>query len=182
MQNTLKTTLFALAFLLGLSSFLAQNDLPKDPDTGLITYTEVVNQADGNKQELFRRLAIWVNKYYKNPKDAIKEQNTETQELLLVHRFKIFNIPEKGNKTDAGLVEYKLRIACKDGRYKYDLTNIQWKQTSSFPIEKWQDPKNTKSHPEYASYLKQVDEQVKLILADLKKAMSEAGGKANADW
>lgn len=182
----MKTSLQRLIFLLFFAPFAnqlsAQNDIPKSAETGLFCYEEVVQQPDGNKQELYRRLMTWVNKFYKNPRDVIKEQKDESQELLIVHRFKIFNIPEKGPKTDAGLVEYKLRITCKDGRYRYELTNIQWKQTSSFPIERWVDPKYAKGHNEYASYLKQTDEQIRLILEALEKAMSEAGANVKADW
>jgi hypothetical protein len=182
MKTTLQNGFFLLICCLIAEVSFAQTEMPKSTETGLFSYEEVVQQPDGNKQELYRRLITWVNKFYKNPKEVIKEQNDAAQELLLAHRFKIYNVPEKGAKTEAGLVEYKLRITCKDGRYKYELTNIQWKQTSSFPIERWVDPKYAKGHPEYASYLKQVDEQLRIILDALQKAMSEAGANVKADW
>jgi hypothetical protein len=182
MKTTLQKGLVALIVCLFFGVSLAQTDLPKNNETGLFSFEKVVQQPNGNNQELYRRLISWVNKYYKNPKEVIKEQNDASQELLIAHRFKIFNIPEKGAKTDAGLVEYKLRVTCKDGRYRYELTNIQWKQTSSFPIERWTDPKYSKGHPEYASYLKQVEEQVTIILDALQKAMAETGANVKADW
>ena len=69
-------------------------------------------------------------------------------------RFKIYNAPDKtGLKTDAGLVQYTITLAVKEGRFRYELTEFNWKQLSYYPCERWMDTKSQTHLPVYNDYL-----------------------------
>jgi hypothetical protein len=155
--------------------------LPTDADTKLITYTEVVNMPGLTKAELYKRALTWFNKYYKNPADVIKEKDSVNTKISGVHRFKITKMV-KETKNDAGLVSYTINVMCKDGKYKYEVTKINWKQQSYYGIEKWMDKKSPSYDASYDSFLQQTDEFMKSLVADLKKGMADSGAKKAQDW
>lgn len=157
-----------------------------DPETKLITYTEVVNMPGLTKDQLYKRAHKWFHKYYKNPAEVVKEKDSVAASIKGVHRFKITKDVKTGKnesvKNDAGLVQYDLSVMAKDGKYKYTVTRINWKQASYYPIEKWMDNKSSSYDPNFESYLGQTDQFVKGLIEELKKGMNESGEKKAADW
>ncbi|HKR04873.1 MAG TPA: DUF4468 domain-containing protein, partial [Bacteroidia bacterium] len=116
--------------------------MPVNTETKLISYNKVVPVDSIDKNELYQRALNWANTFYKNPTDVIREKDPAAGKIVCKHRFKITNPPRKdGFVKDAGLVIYTLSLQFKDGRYKYDLTEINWKTISYYPIEKWMDTK-----------------------------------------
>jgi Domain of unknown function (DUF4468) with TBP-like fold len=179
-----KNFLIILSFLAVSFSANAQNPLPVDDETKLITYKKVTEVAATSKTELYNRAFAWANVYYKNPANVIREKNAEEGKLVLKARYKIYNEPDKKTKvaTDAGDVQYTLTLECKEGKYRYVLNNIGWQQISAFPAEKWMDTKNQYYTKAWDYYLKQTDENVKKILADLEKAMLTAPKVKKDEW
>lgn len=158
-------------------------DLPTNSETGLFSYSEVVEVPSVSKAELYKRALAWANTYFKNPTDVIREKNEETGEILCKARFRIMNEAGKdGVATNAGDVMYSLAISLKDGKYKYELTKFNWQQKSAFPIERWKDINSPSFIPAYAYYLKQADDKAKEITSSLKKGMLATEKKANTDW
>lgn len=146
--------------------------LPVDEATKLISYNKVKEVANVSKDELYKRALNWANTYYKNPTDVIRENNREEGKIVCKARYKIMNpADKKGFATEAGVVMYTLNLQFKDGRYKYELTEINWKQQSYYPIEKWIDTKSAAYKPEFDFYLKQVDDSTKEIISSLDKAL-----------
>ena len=129
---------FCAIVVSGLLSFhaLAQTQkstirMPIDETTKLICYSKVNEVAGEAKDVLFDRAVEWATTYYKNPTDVIREKDKEGGKLVCKARYKMSNPPDKkGVSTDAGLAQYTLTIQFKEGRYKYDLTAINWKQIS----------------------------------------------------
>jgi uncharacterized protein with TBP-like fold DUF4468 len=155
---------------------------PMNSETKLISYSKVVQADSIDKNELYLRAFNWANTFYKNPTDVIREKDPAGGKIVCKHRFKITNPPNKdGFEKDAGLVMYTLTIQLKDGRYKYDLTEINWKTISYYPVEKWMDTKADGYQKEYDYYLKQTDETAKKVLADLEKGMTISTKKAKKD-
>lgn len=185
----MKKIAFAVASLLSLGSLIAQpaqNTAPKmpvDEVTQLITYTDVVEEPGLNKDTLYNRALRWFKKYYKNPAEAIKKADAEARTIEGGYRFKIQR-PEKksGEMVDAGLVTYTIKVMCKDARFKYEITNISWKQMSVYPIERWMDTKAPGYDPNYAGYLKQVDDQMKELVKNLERAIETEPVKKKDDW
>ena len=89
-------------------------------------------------------------------------KNAEEGKLLIKARYKIYNeADKKGVITAAGDVMYSLTINIKDGKYRYEITKINWQQTSMFPIERWKDTASSSFNSAYPYYLKQTDEKIK---------------------
>lgn len=144
--------------------------IPVDEDTKLITYKEVVQQ-EGDKDKLYKTAIAWVNANYKNPNEVTSIREPENGKLVLNHRFKISNVDKKGLKTDAGVINYTLKLEFKPGKYRYIVTDFTVQAVSKFPLERWLD----KNDPQYTSacdvWLYQVDTTVNGIIKSLKKGM-----------
>jgi hypothetical protein len=157
--------------------------MPIDETSKLITYSNVVEMGSTKKDELFGKALAWCNTYYKNPADVIRQKDLEAGTIQCKARFKISNPVDKNRvATDAGIVQYTLNLAFKDGKYKYTLTEINWKQVSYYPAEKWMD-KTSKSYlPEFDYYLQQVNEEALKIVKDLEKNMKATEVIKKGDW
>ena len=158
--------------------------LPTDSITKLITYEGVI-QVQGVKHDvLYKRALDWFNANYKNPTEVIREQDSVKGAIVGKPRIRISNPPEKtGLKTDAGLVQYTITVAVKDGRFKYELTAFNWKQLSYYAAERWMDTKAPGYAPVYNSYLTQTDEYVRDLLKNLQQAMTtEKKVKDKDNW
>ncbi|HMT28606.1 MAG TPA: DUF4468 domain-containing protein [Bacteroidia bacterium] len=158
-------------------------DLPVDSETGLYSYIKVVEIPGVNKDELYKRAFAWANTFYKNPGDVIREKNPEEGKMLIKARFKISNEPDKkGLATAAGDVMYSLSLGLKEGKYRYEITKINWQQTSVFPIERWKDTASPSYNSSYPYYLKQTDEKIKEVIASLEKYMKAESKEKKDDW
>lgn len=185
----MKINIFLFAFILFVATASAQKTveivapaMPLDKDSKLITYTEVL-EVGGTKTELYDRLMGWFNTFYKNPGDVIRERDAENGRITGKARFKITNIPDKtGLKTDAGLVMYTLSVTVKDGRFKYTLSELNWKQPSYYPIEKWTDKSSKLYSKSFDYYLLETDDYVKDTMSKLKEAMKSSPKKKASDW
>lgn len=180
-MKVIKNIITLLIFLNSVSVY-AQNKLPVNPESKLISYNKVVATEGIDKNELFKRAINWVNTFYNNPNDVLREKDSIMGKIVCKPRFKISNEPDKtGFVKDAGNVQYTLTILFKEGRYKYDLTDINWKQLSYYPIERWLDTKAQNYSKEYPYYLKQVEANSIKTLADLEKAMTLPSKKVKKD-
>ena len=155
---------------------------PVSEITKLITYTDVV-QVDGKtKTQLYDKAMKWFHDYFPNPTDVIREQSKEKAKIEGKARFKIYT-PEdkKTGKADMGAVQYTITFEAREGRYKVELTEFNWKQLSYYPIEKWMDKQDAAYKPNYDHYLLQTDEYAKQVIADLEKAMKTEPPVDNRD-
>lgn len=185
-MNSLKL-LIALIFI-APSLSISQN-LPIDPETKLVSYNGIVDVAGANQKELYKRAMKWFRTNYKNPADVIKEQDsTTTYTISGIHRFKITkDVPGKKKddpviKNDAGLVSYSIKVSAKDNKFRYEITKINWKQQSYYPIEKWMDKTSGYYDPAFESYLQQTDTYMKELVSSLTTAMRTGDKAKSQDW
>lgn len=182
---------WAFAFVVSSAALQAQAPeapkMPVDEITQLITYTDVEEEADLNKDTIYTRALRWFKTFYKNPTEAIKKADPEARTIEGAYRFKIQR-PEAGSKknpppmVDAGHVLYKIKIMCKDGRYKYEISNITWMQTSTYPIERWLDPKKPGYDANAPYYLKQTDDYMKALIDSLTRFIETEPVKKKEEW
>lgn len=144
--------------------------VPVDEDTKLITYKEVVQQ-EGGIDKLYKTAIAWVNANYKNPNEVTSIREPENGKLVLNHRFKISNVDKKGLKTDAGVINYTLKLEFKPGKYRYIFTDFTVQAVSKFPLERWLDKNDPQYTPACDVWLYQVDTTVNGIIKSLKKGM-----------
>ena len=156
--------------------------LPIDSQSKLINYTKVV-EVSGTKSELFTKGIAWCNTFYKNPADVIREKSAEEGTILCKGRFKIQNPPNKdGLATDAGVIQYTLKLFFKDGKYKYEMTEFNWKMQSYYAAEKWMDTTSAQYKPEFDYFLEQLNVNALDILKDLDKGMKVSAAVKKDDW
>ena len=159
--------------------------LPVDEASKLISYSKVNEVAGISMKELYNRAIIWCTGYYKNSAEVIRERDSVNGEIICKARYKIMNpADKKGFATEAGVVMYTLKLSFKDGKYKYIISDINWKQASYYPIEKWMDQKSSSYKPEFDFYLQQVDEKSREVIKDFEKALIAVGKPAikKGDW
>jgi len=157
--------------------------MPLDEKTGLISYSGVIEVKGQSAGELYQRALSWAGTYYKNPSDVIRERDSINWKIVCKARFKIMNpADKKGITTDAGNVMYSLRIQFKEGRYRYELSEINWKQPSYYPCERWMDRSSAAFSPAFDHYLLQTDQTVNSVLKNLEKAMTSMEASPSGDW
>jgi hypothetical protein len=157
--------------------------VPVSEDSKLITYGAVIDEK-ASKDELYKRTMNFMKSNFKNTAEVLKTQDEAAGEIEAVHRFKIFNPANKeGIRTDAGLVTYTMNIKLKDGKYKYEVSKMNWKQTSYYGVEKWMDKNSPSYQSHYDYYLMQMDEQIKELEEKFKAAMKiPSVQEKKADW
>lgn len=157
--------------------------LPMDESSKLIIYSNVVEVPGSDKMALYNKALDWCNGYFKNPADVIRERDSVSGKIVCKARVKISNpADKKGLATDAGMLQYTLNLMFKDGRFKYDMTDFNWKSTSYFAAEKWMDKTSASYLPEYDYYLQQLNDKALEITKDLEKAMKSTAADKKKDW
>jgi hypothetical protein len=155
--------------------------LPINPDTKLITYQEVIN-VPGTVKDLYSRAIDWINVNYKNPDDATKVRDPQTGYIEILHRIDLERTDKQDTKIAAGIIVYTLKLELKEGRYRYTITDLNLKQSSKFPIERWLDKKDKAYNPNWNLYLAQMDKQFKTLIESLKKGMLPGVQKKEDVW
>lgn len=159
------------------------DNMPVDKISKLINYTEVVPVKGVSAGVLYKRALTWFNTFYKNPTDVIRENDSTKGTISGKSRFKIFNAPDKsGLRTDAGLIMYTINVSVREGRFKYEITELNQKAASYSPLEKWLDTTSRTYTTAYVGYLEQVDTQLRDAIDSLKKAMTTAPPVKKDDW
>jgi len=172
--------LFVLSFFLVLT-VAVKAQVPVDPDTKKIVYKEVVTM-DGIKDTLYNRAMSWINTYFKNPQGVTVLRDPENGVILCAYRVAMKETDKDGNVTNANImVEYKLRIEAKEGRYRYTFDEFRKKDMSMFPLERWLDKADPQYTPKCDEYLVQVDTHIREIIASLKKGMEPKVVKSD-EW
>lgn len=161
----------------------AQASLPIDEKTGKTVYTEVVQVEGANQTELYDRALNWANTYFPNPGSIIKEKDAVNGKISGQHGLYIFKtLKDQEQPFKVGQVKYSFDIKVKDGRYKYQVDDIFKYASPKVYIEEWLDEKSSDKEANLG-YLKQVDTQIKELIAKLKEAMGKPIEKAKGeDW
>lgn len=102
--------------------------------------------------------------------------------MICKYRLKIQNeADKKGVVTEAGLVEYTLKLEFKENKYRYILSDINWKQKSYYPIERWMETSAAGYQPVYSYYLQQTDILMNQVIKDLDAGMKIPTSKVKKD-
>lgn len=186
----MKTLLFI--FLICSLSTTAQEPIFPEKD-GKVSYSEIVSvDSSVTKNDLFIAARKWFANTYKSANDVIQMQDKEAGEIIGKGIVKtIYKIPL--NPSVVVSVYHTVSITVKDGRYKYEITDLTGRYyspgssigTSYIPgsnnefvydntIAKF-NKKNT------AQMNKDVNMKIRAIIKSLKEAMSKAKG-GSADW
>ncbi len=174
MRKIFFTSLIAL-FFISFNQIFAQevtnaSNLPIDPDSQKILYRDVVEE-NGDPGYLYNKAMEWFNYYYLNPTSLFNIQDRVNGKIEATGRMPIYYSDEKGNRLNAGLIVYTIRLEFKDNRYRYTLTDFNLKGASRFPIEKWMNKEDPAYNPQWNSYLYQVDTTMQRLATTLIEKM-----------
>lgn len=98
--------------------------LPYDTLSGKITLTEVVQTEGISKDELYTRAREWYAHTFKNAESVLQMDDKEAGKLI----GKGFSHSSKDAFTD---IWYTISVSVKDGRYKYEVSDIYYRNISS---------------------------------------------------
>ena len=147
-------------------------NVPIDEETNLVTYKEVVQQANATPQELFDRAMTWVKKFYKNTAEVIKSSDRDKGVIQLRSSVRIYVVKEDGSKIFKNIVYYNMKIECRPGRYRYTITDFNEKAAAAAPVEVWLNTENPKWEIGQYAYLNQIDEQILALIESLEEGMN----------
>jgi hypothetical protein len=157
--------------------------MPINESTKLISYSGKHKIAESYKELLYNKALDWANTYYKNPTDVIREKNPDKGTIVIKARFRISNEPDKdGTVTAAGNVMYTMTIEFKDNKNRYEITALNWQQTTAFPIERWMDTTAPTFTASYVHYLNQTREAITGVESSFNNAMGTHAIPASDDW
>ncbi|NUM32554.1 MAG: DUF4468 domain-containing protein [Bacteroidetes bacterium] len=179
----MKKTLFTFLFSIVLSQTKAQLVLPVNEETKQAEIKEVVEATGSTKTDLYDRAIAWINKFYPNPNGVIQTKNPETGEIEGKAQFKLKIIDKKGVEHFEGIVGYTITLNFKDGKFRYTITRIHWKQASYFDASKWMDTNDPDYNFEkYQSYIKQTLDYFENLKKELVQAVKNPPAKKKDDW
>ncbi|MCS6991679.1 MAG: DUF4468 domain-containing protein [Chitinophagales bacterium] len=180
MKTTLLTALLLCPFLVVLAQKQPLNPppMPRSEENNQVYYMEVVAQ-EAPAAELFRRAVLWYRKFYKNPTGVLELYDSVEHKLVLKPQFTVFR-EKKGVQIQAGIVKYTLSVACREGRYRYEIKDINLKSASYFPIERLFNPDDPDLEDNY-HILSEAHQYFTNLIADLKAAMKEPSVKVKRD-
>jgi hypothetical protein len=148
--------------------------VPIDSITKLITYQGVVTVKESSAEMLYKRINNWFHTYYKNPTEVIRDNDSVKFSITGKPRFRITDLkPNDAGKTEGGVVQYTITVSARGGRYRYELTEFNWKQTSYYPCENWLNTTAPNYAPIYNDYLQQLDKNALETVNSLKNAASK---------
>ncbi len=171
-----KVALFFVAAIMMLAanaqkpSELPVPDLPIDERTNLVTYQDVIKQ-EGTPQVLYDRAMAWVKKYYKNTSEVIKNADAEKCVINMRSSVRIFSKQKDGTTMAKNIVYYNFKLECRDGRYRYTITNFNERAQAAAPIENWFKTDSPYWSPSQYEWLTQIDGQIKELINDLEEGM-----------
>ena len=113
--------LILIALLFASTKLLAQ-DIPVDSVTHKVTYQEVVKVDNTPQAELYNRAKSWFAKSFRSANKVLQMYDKDLGKLIgkgsepLTYKYALVNM----NYT----LHYTLAVVVKDGRYRYEITDI----------------------------------------------------------
>lgn len=183
-MNYMKITLAAFLLSTFLYSATIAQDLPVDAESQKVSFTEVVTADGVSKEELYNRAAEWSKKYVKIVDN--KAEGKYNSKAIIKSKYPA---PMKGYFHD-GEINANIYISCKEGKYKYEITNITHTSTrgNGGKIENKipECGKYTLTPEGWGAIRSQVKTEIPKIVESLKAAMTKAApvssGKSKEDW
>lgn len=155
-----------------LTSIVHSQELPTDSETGKIVYEEIVQAENFSKADLYSNALEWFALKYNSAIDVIQFKDENAGKIIGKGLFKIVYYTRNPS------IYHTISIYTKDGRYKYVISDLSYNdnQGETFALEDF--PKSWAGKKKL--YIK-VDEEIKLMITDLKNGMIKSNTDLN-DW
>lgn len=93
-----------------------------DSTTNLITYNMIVEQEESGSDSLYVRIKRWIQ--INLGKDVKVEMDKRNQKLVYIGNIPAYAYISKYTKREIGRFEFKITFLIKEGRYKFQITNL----------------------------------------------------------
>lgn len=161
--------------------------LALDSVTNLISYIEVIEQEETGSDSLYTRARRWAQtKFGKNEK-AVFEVDKKNQKLVINGTLNAYSYNSKYTKRPIGKYQFKMTVWIKEGRYKYQITNLVHegvKPNSGNPTRNYFEYyyTSTKAVKIYDKLLRDADQDIKKMMAEFVKIMKDPIIVDEEDW
>lgn len=157
-------------------------DLPIDPETKKISYSEVIEIEGVAKEELYKRAKAWFVTGTGASKLALELEDLETGKLAGKVNSAVSSKNPPAGMFEVGVITNTITILIKDGRYKYVFTDFIHesggvdKVISSGPLEQKKTPAkaitgNMPTQYQWNQIKKETDKRILSQVESLKKAL-----------
>lgn len=106
-----------------VASAVPLKPLPFAPTTGKLLYTEVVQVPGVSQAELYARAKLWFANTFKSAKDVVQAEDKDAG-IIQGTGFQDITVVSMGLPVREKLW-YTIKIALKEGRYKYNITDFR---------------------------------------------------------
>jgi len=140
---------------------------------------EVITLDGVDKAELYRRANNWYHKFYKNPNGVIQSSDSVAGSMVFNPAFSAFRVKD-GKKVQSAIVKYTLTLGFKDGKYRYEIKNVNLQAASYSPIEKLFNQNDPNIEDNYNT-LNEANNYFNSMIDDLNAGMREPSNKKKKD-
>jgi hypothetical protein len=156
-----------------------------DSLTNLIIYSDIVEQEESGSDSIYIRFKKFVVKEFGTL--AKFELDKKDQKVILNASVPAFAYPSKYTKRNIGTYEYKLTLWIKEGRYKYQISNlvhISAKRSQGAPMRNYFEFYYTTQNNIRAcdQILRFADKDINEMIARMKKSLSDPIYIDEDDW
>lgn len=158
-----------------------------DSVTNLITYLGVVEQEETGSDSLYTRAKRWAEVRFGKKSKLLFELDKKNQKLVINGVLTAYNYTSKYTKREIGRYNFKMTVWIKEGRYKYQITNLVHegiKPNTGDPKRNYFEfyytsPKAVKT---YDKILRDADQDIKRLMEDFVKNMKDPIIVDEEDW
>lgn len=159
--------------------------LPVDSITGRITYSGVIQVDSTTADELYSRAVLWYTQTFKSAKAAIELSDRATGVIVSAPdaNFPAYFVRKNGNKVEDGWITFSLKIQCKDGRFKYtlsDLVHTSLVNCSAGPLEV--KPRICPKENTWSTIRAEANTSATALIQSLSKSMASRAAADGGDW
>lgn len=158
-----------------------------DSVTNLITYYGVVEQEETGSDSLYTRAKRWAQLRFGKNSKLLFEVDKKNQKLVINGVVTAYRYASKYSKRDIGKYQFKMTVWIKEGRYKYQVTNL---------VHEGIKPNNGDAKRTYFEFyytspkgvvmndkiLRDADQDLKRLMEDFVKSMKDPIIVDEEDW
>jgi hypothetical protein len=124
-MKTLFTLLLCLCAALAHAQVADTVKLPIDPTTKRITYASVVQVPGASQAELYTRAKLWFAGAFNSAKDVVQADEKDAG-IIQGKGWSTIEVHPMGTKRPGvdQRLWYTVRLICREGRYRYEITNL----------------------------------------------------------
>jgi hypothetical protein len=185
----MKKTLIILVMVLAPAVLMAQKsqkqqpllppDMPRSEENNQVYYMDVIAAEGIDKRELFKRANNWYKKFYKNPTGAIESADSVEGVMVFKPAFSAYRTKDDV-KVQSAVVKYTLTLSFKDGKYRYEIKNVNLQAASYLPIEKLFNQNDPNIEDNYNT-LNEAHNYFTNLIEDLQAGMRQPSVKLKKD-